>query len=308
MLAKDGSVLRKNESLEKPISKWSYLIGLIVICFSIFSQYIIGDLSAIAQIIVVYGIPVITVSLLWGKSIIRHANNHFFSAIKFGLGMFGAFMDLAIIVTVVILIALLALDPAAIDLLNRPNPLLQIPPEAAWTMVLMSFLVVGPVEEYLFRGFVFGGMLAIFKNRHWLVLAFASSVLFAAVHLYYGLVYGVASLVLFTNLVAFGMATAVTYYLSGGNLLIPTLIHGAYDATGFLTVAISVETGIFLREVMLGICTFVAIGLFVQTVLQRRKTQIQKWQLKFCIYCGQRMPGDAIYCPNCGRKQEQNMQ
>lgn len=65
------------------------------------------------------------------------------------------------------------------------------------------------------------------------MLAFLSSVFFAAVHLYYALTYGVASLIPFVDIVAIGMALAITYYHSGGNLLIPALIHGVYDATGF---------------------------------------------------------------------------
>jgi hypothetical protein len=75
--------------------------------------------------------------------------------------------------------------------------------------------------------------------------------LFTAVHLYYALVYGIASLVQFTDLVMFGMAMAATYYLSGGNLFVPSLIHGAYDATGFIGVATSLNTGTLLRECMI---------------------------------------------------------
>jgi membrane protease YdiL (CAAX protease family) len=303
--------------LEKPISKWSYIIGLIVIVASIYSQYVIEDLGFLTEFFLVYGIPVITVSLLRGRSIIRRAFNRTFTALKFGLGMFGAFTDLAIILTVIFLFILLSIDPAAVDLLNKPNPVLQIPPESAWIMVYMSLFIVGPIEEYVFRGFVFGGMVAIFKNRHWLVLAFASSVIFASVHLYYGLVYGIASIVAFTALITMGMAMAATYYLSGGNLLIPALIHGAYDATGFLSIAVSVDVGLFLREAMIGIGTIIAVGLFIQTIFKRREAQrqerkaaaqriLQEQRIKFCIYCGQRMPLDAVFCPNCGKKQELN--
>jgi membrane protease YdiL (CAAX protease family) len=304
MITKKSSIPRENEAFEKSIPKWAYLVGLIVIYVSIYAQYFLGDLDTLVLVFVVYGIPVITVSLLWGRPIIRRALNNSFSALKYGLGMFGAFMDLAMILSIVIVIALFAFDPSAIDILNQPNPVLEIPPEAAWIMVWVSIMVVGPVEEYLFRGFVFGGLLAIFRNRHWLVLAFASSVLFASVHLYYALVYGVASLVMFTILITLGMAMAATYYLSGGNLIIPALIHGVYDAAGFLTIAVSVETGIFLREAMIGIGTIVAIGLFIQTIRQRRTAPVSTLKPKFCIYCGQSLPEDAVFCPNCGRKQD----
>jgi len=137
-------------------------------------------------------------------------------------------------------------------------------------MVAASFLVVGPAEEYLFRGFVYGGLLNILKGRHWFSLAFISSLLFAAAHLYYAFVYGIASLVQFADLVTFGMAMAATYYLSGGNLLMPAMIHGAYDAAGFIGVATSPEAGLFLRGLMMLIGIVASIPLLVQEVRKRR--------------------------------------
>jgi membrane protease YdiL (CAAX protease family) len=138
-------------------------------------------------------------------------------------------------------------------------------------MIAFSFLVVGPSEEYLFRGFVFGGLLNIFKGRHWLLLALLSSMFFASVHLYYAIVYGVASAIQFADLITFGMAMAATYYVSGGNLLVPAMIHGAYDATGYLGVATSSDIGAQLREVM--ILTGLIIAVFVFTRRKRAATR-----------------------------------
>ena len=94
------------------------------------------------------------------------------------------------------------------------------------------------------------------------MLAFVSSILFATVHLYYAFTYGVASLIPFVDIVAIGMAFAITYYRSGGNLLIPALIHGVYDATGFLAVAISSNLGLYLRGLLIFIGIIVALTLF----------------------------------------------
>lgn len=91
-----------------------------------------------------------------------------------------------------------------------------------------------------------------------------------AVHLYYALVYGLASLVQFADLVTFGMAMAVTYYVSGGNLFIPALIHGVYDATGFLGVATSSSVGATLRGLMLLIGLIVALQLLIQKMRKRK--------------------------------------
>jgi membrane protease YdiL (CAAX protease family) len=223
---------------------------------------------------IVYGVPLLVTSLLWVSEIIRKAFSHTFAALKFGLGFFGAFTVLGVLASTAIFYIIVTLDPTAVSLLNRPNPVLHIPPELAWIMVWFSLLVVGPVEEYLFRGFMYGGLLSLFKDHHWLSLAFISSILFAAVHLYYAIVYGIVSLVQFTDLVTFGMAMAATYYLSGGNLLVPAMIHGAYDATGFIGVATSLDTGILLRGSMILIGVVVAIALFVQKMHKRRASHL----------------------------------
>ncbi|MEM0053916.1 MAG: hypothetical protein QXL89_06995 [Nitrososphaeria archaeon] len=82
--------------------------------------------------------------------------------------------------------------------------------------------------------------------------------------------YGVASLVIFADLITFGMAMAATYYVSNGNLLIPSIVHGAYDASGFISVATSFELGMMLRVSLTLIGLIVAIVLFVQKILTRQ--------------------------------------
>jgi len=153
------------------------------------------------------------------------------TAFKLGMGLFGAFTVVGIFLIIVALIIILRFFPHALSLLYKPNPVLQIPPSLAWVMTALSLLVVGPAEEYLFRGFIYGGLLTIFKGKHWISLALISAVLFAAVHLYYVVTYGVASAIPLIDLVTFGMAMAMTYHLSSGNLVVPTIIHGIYDAT-----------------------------------------------------------------------------
>jgi membrane protease YdiL (CAAX protease family) len=87
------------------------------------------------------------------------------------------------------------------------------------------------------------------------------------VHGYYALTYGTASIIPFLTLGAFSLAMAITYYYTGGNLLIPILLHGAYDAAGFLTVAVSLEAGLVARGIMLGIGATVAFYLFLKKLI-----------------------------------------
>jgi membrane protease YdiL (CAAX protease family) len=256
----------------RPISKARYLVGLVIILGAAYSQYVFGGFGPAVGFLVVYGIPIVVVSILWGRAIAQKAGKKTWAALKFGLGFYGAFTALGLLASYAILFVLTSFDPAALNLLHKPNPVLSVSPEYAWIMVGLSLLIVGPAEEYLFRGFVFGGLLSLFKNRHWLILSLVSSVFFAAAHLYYGLVYGVASALAFTDLVTFGMAMCVTYYLSGGNLLVPAVIHGAYDATGFLGVATSSQIGTVLRVLMMLVGLGVALSLFINRIRKRRST------------------------------------
>lgn len=258
-----------NERREYPLSRRGYLLGLAIIFASAYSQYLIKGFGPMLALLIVYGVPVSVASFLFGRAIVRGAFRHTYTALKFGLGLFGIFSLLGILVASGIFSLIVMIDPQAADLLNKPNPVLHVPREFAWIMVWLSLLLVGPAEEYVFRGFVYGGLLNLFRNRHWLSLAFLSSLLFAAAHLYYALVYGIASLALFTELVAIGLALAVTYYLSGGNLFIPALLHGVYDASGFISVAVSQEAGIFLRISMMLVGIVMALTLLARVIWPR---------------------------------------
>ncbi|MGB8780252.1 MAG: type II CAAX endopeptidase family protein [Candidatus Bathyarchaeia archaeon] len=256
----------------EPKGKRSYVLGLIIVFVAVYSQYLLqylgvhlgAILGAIAGTLLVYGVPILAITLLWGTGIIRKFFKNTYSGLKLGLGLFGVFTVLGIVLGVVILVILLALNPSTVNLLNKPNPVLNVSPNFAWIMVGVSLLVTGPAEEYIFRGFVFGGLLDIFKNRNWLILAFVSSLLFSAAHLYYAVTYGPASLIQFTEIVTFGMAMAGTYYLSGGNLFAIALIHGAYDATAFVGVATSTSVGLGLRAFMILLGIIVAFLLYTE--------------------------------------------
>ena len=262
----------EKQRTKQKLGKTSFIIGLIVILASAYSQYVIPGLNLVSATLLVYGLPILITSLIWGRTIISKAIGHMRTALKYGLGYFGIFTVIGLSAGILIVIILTVFDPAAVNLLHKPNPVLQVSPELAWLMVAFSFLIVGPSEEYLFRGFVYGGLLNVSKGRHWLPLALVSSMFFAGVHLYYAVVYGVASLVQFVDLITFGMAMAATYYVSGGNILVPAMIHGAYDATGYIGVATSSNIGAQLRELMIFIGILVALFVFTR----RKKTSEQE--------------------------------
>ncbi len=245
-------------SAENPLPKTLYIVGLIVIFLAAYSQYIV-HLGPILGYFVVYGIPILVVTLIFGKSILKKAAKNNKAAFKYGLSLFGALTVLGIFLAAIVVAILLQVDPQAATLLSKPNPVLDVPPNVAWIMIAVSFLVVGPAEEYLFRGFMYGGLLSVSRGRHWLPLAVISSFMFAAVHAYYAVTYGVASSAAFIDLVCFGIAMAVTYFWTGGNILAATLIHGVYDATGFLGVATTTVTSIVARFILIGLGLTLAV-------------------------------------------------
>lgn len=250
-----------------PAGKGTYLTGLVIVFLSSYSQYFTEGYGPLTGALVVYGIPIIWISIFYGSDIMSRAFKNNILALKYGMGCFGAFSLLGAVITGVIILILSSVDPYSLELLDRANPVLHVPRKLAWIMVFVSFAFIGPAEEYIFRGFVFGGLLRIYRNRHWVFLAFVSSLLFAVVHLYYLVIFGLASLIPFAEIVMIGMALGFTYYLTGGNLLIPSLIHGAFDATGFIAQDISEGAGLALRFSM------IFIGLLVAFMMYRRRNR-----------------------------------
>jgi hypothetical protein len=112
-------------------------------------------------------------------------------------------------------------------------------PEVLLLLIPGSLLFIGPGEELLFRGVVQGRIREAFPPVAGVVLAAA---LFAAVH--YAALTGGASArlvsisILFLPSLVFGAAYEYT-----GNVAVPALIHGAYNATLFTLLYVAVRFG-----------------------------------------------------------------
>jgi membrane protease YdiL (CAAX protease family) len=237
----------------KPLSIILYVIGVVVIFLAVYIAYLV-PLGPVTGYLVVYGIPIVVVTLIFGKQILPKAGKNNKTGFKFGLGLFSSFYLLGIFLAVAAILIISQFNPSVPQILEKQNPALDVPSNIAWIFIVVSLLVVGPAEEYLFRGFMFGGLLSLSKGKNWLPLAIVSSLMFAAAHGYYALTYGVASPVFFIELTTFGVAMAITFYWSGGNLLAVSVIHGLNDAIGFLGIA----TNTTVSRVALGI--FVGVG------------------------------------------------
>lgn len=251
-----------------------YFGAVAVTVAAILSQYYAPQLlpflrpvysTGVGDLFVVYGIPILAFALLVGAGPLRAWRANLGQAAVEGLKWYALLTLLALLVSFVLIAIYLAIDPNIVNLLNRPNPALQNAASDPWFYVGFSF-VIGAVEETIFRGWIFGYWRE--RTEHpWLFYGVGSSVLFAAVHLYYGTTYGPASPVIFATLFLLGLAFAIVVRRSGGNLVIVALLHGAHDAAGFLSL-ISTSWA-FLLEYGL-----VAVGVIVAVVVEVRARSV----------------------------------
>lgn len=218
-----------------------YAVGLAITVFAVLSQYFLPEAipalrpiytTLVGDLAVVYGIPALAFVLLVGVDPLRHWADRMGLATLEGLRWYGLLSLLALVVVLLLAFVYEVVDPSALTFLHRPNPALQQAVGDPWLFVALSF-VVGAFEETIFRGWIFGFWRG--RARSWLVPAVGSSVVFAGVHLYYATTYGPAAPLIFPSLFLLGFAFAATYQASGGNLVVVALLHGANDATAFLT-------------------------------------------------------------------------
>lgn len=218
-----------------------YAIGVTITVVAVLSQYFVPQQVPAARVVyyhllgdlfVVYGIPIVAFLGLVGLGPLRRWRANLGIAAWEGLGWFGVLSLLALALVLLLAIVYALIDPSLLALLGRTNPALAQADSDPWLFVGLSFLV-GAIEETIFRGWIFG----FWQHRpgSWLVPATWTSAVFAGVHLYYGTTYGLASPLIFPSLFFAGFAFAAAYRFSGGNLVVPALLHGQMDATAYLS-------------------------------------------------------------------------
>ena len=127
--------------------------------------------------------------------------------------------------TMVLVVVFTGLDPAA----NQTSELGQADPLVFALLVPISFLLIGPGEELLFRGIIQNAMVESLGRWPGILLA---TLLFAAAHVF-SLTGPLTGRVTTIGLLFVpGLVLAVSYDYSE-NIVVPSLIHGAYNATLF---------------------------------------------------------------------------
>mgnify|MGYP000721688130 CR=1 FL=1 len=122
---------------------------------------------------------------------------------------------------------------------NQAAELATEDPSVLLLLIPASFLLIGPGEELLFRGIVQGRLRDRFSAPVAILLA---SAIFAAVH--YTALSGSPSARLVTIGILVGPAVVFgTAYELTDNLVVPSLIHGAYNATLFSLLYVALRFG-----------------------------------------------------------------
>ncbi|MFB6200955.1 MAG: lysostaphin resistance A-like protein [Halorhabdus sp.] len=111
-------------------------------------------------------------------------------------------------------------------------------PVAFLLLVPLSFLLVGPGEELLFRGLVQGTLRETLHPVRAIVLA---SALFASIHLFS--LTGEGKLVYIGIAFVLALVLGATYEYTG-NLTVPAMIHGAYNAVQFASAYLTATGGL----------------------------------------------------------------
>ena len=144
----------------------------------------------------------------------------------------GGLVVVAVIITM--LVSMFGIEPAS----NQAAEIGMENPEVLLLLIPASFLLIGPGEELLFRGVVQGRIRDYFGPITGVAIA---SVIFAGIHypaLSGGSVTG--KLVSVSALLIPALILGATYEYTD-NIVVPSLIHGAYNATLFTGLYVSVK-------------------------------------------------------------------
>ncbi|MFC4986773.1 CPBP family intramembrane glutamic endopeptidase [Saliphagus infecundisoli] len=152
--------------------------------------------------------------------------------------------DVAVTIAgIVTLLGLLVIASTIISLLGLESAQNQIVtighqnPAVFLLLVPLSFLLVGPGEELLYRGLVQGTLRETLHPAYAIVLA---SVLFASIHLFS--LSGEGKLVYVGIAFVLALALGATYEYTD-NLAVPAVIHGAYNAVQFASAYLTATGG-----------------------------------------------------------------
>lgn len=263
---------RAGMGAKKMVSPELYFLALVYMLALFVAQDFLVQKNMVSPTLAVYILAVFILllppSIIMGKPILKHAFSNNRRALAVGLVAFSIGIILRNIIGKTILAFLVANYPQIAEAVQKPGPTIHNYP--LFAVILIFVLVVGPVEEYMFRGLIFGGALESFGKKHWLLLASLSSLLFALAHTNYIRGYEIAFIYYLPILFVHGMVFSLTYYLSGGNLFIIAILHGLYNSTSSINALTHSSLGSWIQYSIL--MSGLLIFLYFSSEYYKKKT------------------------------------
>ncbi len=173
---------------------------------------------------------------LRGKRVLDDYKRNFRDSIFLVWGYFGIALFTSIIIGVIILGFIVGAEGLN-SLLRYEYPSTPIQAQTltqTLALVALSLLVVGPAEETIFRGMVYGSLLDSSEWRNWRRLNIVQATAFGFAHLYYFYLLGPLGFVALAEIIGMGYGLGWAYYKCGGGLIGPIVVHGFWDASSFL--------------------------------------------------------------------------
>ena len=173
---------------------------------------------------------------LRGKRILEDYKRNARDSLYLAWGYFGIALFTSIVIGVIILGFIVGAEGLN-SLLRYEYPSTPIQTQTltqTLALVALSLLVVGPAEETIFRGMVYGSLLDSFEWRNWRRLNIIQATAFGLAHLYYFYLLGPLGFVALAEIIGMGYGLGWAYYKCGGSLVGPIVVHGFWDASSFL--------------------------------------------------------------------------
>lgn len=224
-------------------------VPLFLVAFVVASLFDIGfSLSEglLLSVLLLQGIafPLTAFAYLRSQDISRSFLNLRLPTVRDGLWMVGGY----ILVLVLVFSCLIIVSSIGVPTAERANQAAFEDPQTLLWLIPLSFLVIGPGEELLFRGVIQSRLRRSFSPVSGVVLA---STMFAPAHILglTGSLYALALTItiLFIPALVFGAT-----YERSENLLVPIVIHGAYNATVFGILYVGTRSAVisYIRHIL----------------------------------------------------------
>jgi len=216
-----------------------YAVASGLLVAGVLSQYVIppgwvlpGWGGFFEGLLLAYGVGAAGFLVFVGAGPLRNYFRHNRAGVREGFRWYGILGVLSFVAVIFLTIVYLAVDPRFEQLIDKSTSVARAGASDPYFYMLFS-IPVGFIEEGLFRGWLFGGALALDGTARWRGHALWTTLVFTGVHVYYAQTYLEVSPLFYVQIFLLGLAFAIAYYRSGGNLLVVALLHASFDVISF---------------------------------------------------------------------------